>query len=90
MQMRKFVYKTSYHIAYKKQGYIFFCCQNYNTMSSRLKKKIDRLCAEVGKENAKALFEALTAERSAELTAARYFLSCKSIYKMMHEFFRRW
>lgn len=88
--MRKFVFKKSYRISYKKQGYIFFCCQNYSALSSRLKKKIDRLCAEIGKENSKALFEALTADRSVELTAARHFMSCMSLYKLMHEFFRRW
>ena len=88
--MRKFVYRKNYRMTYKKQGYIFFCCQNYSALSSRLKKKIDRLCAEVGKENSKALFEALTADRSVELTAARHFVNKHSLYKMLHEFFRKW
>ena len=88
--MRKFVFKKSYRISYKKQGFIFFVCQNYRAQSSRMKKKIDRLCAEVGKENNKALFEALTGESSVELVAARHFISVHRLYELVHEVFRKW
>lgn len=88
--MRKFVVKKNYRMSYKKQGYIFFACQNYDAMSARMKKKIDRLCEEIGKDDSKALFEAMTGDRSVERIAARHFVNRHKLYKMIHEFYRKW
>ena len=88
--MRKFVYRKSYRMSYKKQGFIFFVCQNYNAQSPRMKKKILRLCSVIGQDNSKALFEALTGESSIELTAAKHFLSARFLYDLVHQVFRRW
>ncbi len=77
-------------MSYKKQGYIFFACQNYRTMSARMKKKIDRLCSEIGKEDKDALFEAMTGEKTVEHIAARHHITCRRLYLLVHEFYRKW
>lgn len=77
-------------MSYKKQGYIFFVCQNYRTMSSRMKKKIDRLCNEIGKEDKDALFEAMTGEKTVEYIAARHHITNRRLYLLVREFYRKW
>ena len=77
-------------MSYKKQGYIFFACQNYSAMSPRMKKKIDRLCEEIGKEDKDALFAAMTKEESIEYIASRHHINCHRLYRLVHEFYRKW
>ena len=88
--MRKFVFKKSYGMSYRKQGYIFFCCQNYAKLSPRMQKKVLRICDSVAGELSKALFEAMTSETVPELIAAKHFISTKKMYQLIQEFFKNW
>lgn len=76
------------HIPYNRQGLIHFICVNYEDMPDKVREKIDRLCDEIGGEDAEALFEVLTNDTKPIYgIAAEFYVNEKKLYKMRKEFY---
>ena len=77
-------------LPYNRQGLIHFICMNYADMPEKIKRKIDSLCEEVGKEDSEALFEVLTNDnKSVYLIASESFVNEKKLYQLRKEFYER-
>lgn len=77
-------------LSYEKQGYIYFACRNYAVLSGEAKKKIHRLCDEVGGEYSDALFAVLTTSKSVRTAAIEYHISERLLYNLRVKFYERW
>lgn len=79
----------SIKLPYKKQGYIRFTCWNYEDLPQKTQALINRICAEVGGEDAPALREFLTTDKTAVAVAMKYFVRENKLYDMRREFYIR-
>ena len=79
------------HIPYEKQGLIHFTCVNYRDLPDDVIRKITRLCDEVGKEHALALFEVMTnKDKSIRSLALEYHISESQLYLYRKRFYEAW
>lgn len=79
------------HIPYNKQGLIYFICVNVKDMPEDVQQKILNLCIEVGKEDYRALYEAVTNDKKSILSISlEYFLNEKKLYRLRKEFYEKW
>ena len=77
-------------LSYNEQGLIYFICLNYFDMPEAVKRKITKLCFEVGQKQHKALFELLTNEHKtiSDLTD-EYSVSKNELYRLRREFYKK-
>jgi len=77
-------------LSYKRQGYIFFLCQNYAYLENRVQNRISQLCLEITGEYYQALFKFLTSDPD-EIPAWRiaqdYYIPVNRLYKLRKQFF---
>lgn len=62
-------------LGYREQGMICFTCLNYPLQSVYMRRKIDRLCLEVDREDKEALFCLVTKDESVTKLARIYYIS---------------
>ena len=77
-------------VSYKRQGYIFFLCLNYNYLSEEMKQRIVQLCIDISAEDYRPLFKFLTTnpdEMPAWRIAGEYFIPVNRLYKLRKEFY---
>lgn len=77
-------------LPYKKQGYIFFLCQNYDELSEDIQMEISLKCDEVAGEYSDALFAVLTTEKSISSIALQYHISESALYRYRKQFYEMW
>ena len=77
-------------MSYSEQGMICFTCLNYPLQPVYMRRKIDRLCATVGKEDARALFVMVTQDESVTKLARLYYISERKLYDLRKEFYEKW
>ena len=78
-------------VPYKRQVTIYVTCLNYYDQPAAVRKKIDRLCEEVGgeAETAAALKEWLITDGNAEAIALAHHLSPRTLYRRRALFYKR-
>ena len=77
----------------KKQGLLFFVCQNYEEQPERVRQRIRRLCDRIsGGEEAyrAALFDMLTTRESVTALSLRHNVSAAKLYDLRREFYEAW
>jgi|GEM_PF-591345 len=74
-------------LPYAVQGRIFFTCLCYDILTPREKRRIERLCGEVGGEHRRALFALLTGRGSVISTAMNSYVSESTLYRLRRDFF---
>jgi len=77
-------------VGYKEQGMICFTCLNYPLQSVYMRRKIDRLCLEVGREDKEALFALVTQDESVTKLARLYYISERKLYDLRKQFYEKW
>lgn len=87
---KKFIYLRAVERTYQEQGKIFFECQTYAKNTKTVKDKIDRICAEVGKQHAKALKEFLTTSADMQYISTKYYVSVPTLDRLRKAFYERW
>lgn len=88
--MRTFKKLRGVDLPYNKQGEIYFVCQNYRGQPKKVRDKIDRLCREIGREYADALFEMVTTDKGCTAIAMEHYMSEMTLYKLRRRFYERW
>lgn len=58
-------------------------------MPGEMKGYVDALCREIGKEDARALFDYLTTDDTACCIAGRYYVRENNLYDMRRKFYSR-
>ncbi len=78
-------------VSYRKQVHIYSTCLNYRAQPAATRKKIDRLCEEIGGggEMTAALKEVLTTGGNVEAIALRHYVSKSALSRRRAEFYRR-
>ena len=77
-------------LSYKRQGYIFFLCQNYAYLENKIQTRINQLCLELTSEDYQALFKFLTTAPNdvpAWRIAQDYFIPVNRLYKLRKDFY---
>jgi len=77
-------------MSYKEQGMICFTCLNYPILSAYMRRKIDRLCLEVGQEDAQALFSLVTKDESVTKLSRLHYVSERKLYDLRKAFYEKW
>ena len=77
-------------MGYKEQGMICFTCMNYHIQPIYMRRKIDRLCQEVGKEDVEALFTMVTTDTAITKLARIYYISERKLYDIRKQFYEKW
>lgn len=81
----------SIRVPYKKQGLIYFLCVNIKEMPPDVRNAALNLCAELGGEDSKALYEFITNEsRNACGVSQKYFVNEKRLHRLRKEFYEEW
>lgn len=87
---RQFRLSRRLSVPYEKQGYIYFCCLNYEEVTGQQRRRIDSLCKSVGGEHRRALFEYLTSGSGAQKIADKHYISPATLYRLRQKFFESW
>ena len=74
----------------KKQGLIYYTCQNYNRLSNKTKQKIERLCEKHGGSYRAALFELITTPTTTVAMASKYFMSERTLQNCRKALYEDW
>lgn len=82
--------KRGINLSYNRQGLIHFTCINWRTQPKEIQDKIFDLCLEVGGEDAQALEEVMTTEKSILSISMKYFISEKRLYTLRKLFYEKW
>lgn len=77
-------------LSYNRQGLIHFTCINWKIQPKEIQDKIFDLCQEVGGEDAQALEEVMTTEKSILSISMKYFVSEKRLYTLRKMFYEKW
>lgn len=75
---------------YDQQGEIHFTCRNYARQPEHIKRKIERLCVQVGGDYAEALFRYLTTDISWQQTCMDYYISEATLSRIRRRFYESW
>lgn len=71
------------------QGLIYFYCANYKRLSPAQRKRIDKLCDEIGGQYGPALRSYLIhPEESAISVSMKYFVPEKKVYNLRAKFYK--
>lgn len=82
--------KRGIRLNYNKQGLIHFTCLDWKSQPKEIQDKIFDLCQDIGREDAQALEEIVTTEKSIVEISLKYHLNEKYLYKMRKLFYERW
>lgn len=74
-------------LPYKKQGFIFFLCQNYEELPEDIQTGIRMQCRLVAGEYAGALLAVLTTGKSISNIALQYHTSESALYRYRKRFY---
>ena len=72
-----FKHRKSMKLPYKRQGYIFFKCQNINCLTEKEQREIRNTCDKSGFSD--AVFEYITTEATSEDICKQYGLNDKML-----------
>lgn len=84
-----FRFKKSVRVPYKRQGYIYFTSLRYEELDEDKRETIRKLCRECGGRYSKALFEAVTTERSRGYICDTNYISRDTLKRMMKAYYER-
>lgn len=80
--------KKGIKLSYFKQGFVYFYCANYKSLSKSKRLSIDRLCEEVGDGDGSALRAFLiSADETALSISQKYFMSEKKLFRLRAKFY---
>ena len=85
-----FKHRRGFALSYVKQGKIYFTCRNYLQEPEQVQQKIRCLCDLCGGAYSKALFIALTTERSLRSVAMEYYVSEATLWRAVKKFYQNW
>ena len=75
---------------YDEQGYICFLCRTYQRQPERIKRRIEKLCVEVGGEYSDALLELMTARKTAQEVSNKRHVSLSVLYDLRKRFYENY
>lgn len=74
-----------------KQKLIYYTCLDFKEQPKEVQQRILSLCAEVGGEDQKELYEFLTVDhKTADCIARQHFSNEKRLYTLRKKFFEKW
>lgn len=89
--MRTFKKMRGIKLPYKKQGMIYFTCQNIQECSEETQEHIKELCREIAGADYEALFAVLTSEtETVRSVATRYYVAERKLYQLRKSFYEAW
>lgn len=74
----------------EEQGMIRYTCLNVDKQTERTRKKIKRLCDEVGGVYSAALWDVMCTKKSITYIAQKYFVSESELYRRRKNFYESW
>jgi len=81
-------YKRGIGLDYDRQGYVYFTSRRFTELNPRQQGRIRELCRECGGENAGALFEFVTTDRSATAICMAHYISSKTtLYRAVKRYY---
>ena len=80
----------SLNMSYKKQGYIYFTCLNYQNLSDQQQREILNLCLKAGGEHYGALFELVTSDIGVRKAASKHYISESTLHRIRNKFYSEW
>lgn len=83
----RFRYVKSSRLSYKRQGLVWFQCQNYKRLSKREQEKIRRAAERAGGEHAAAILDYMTTDASWRWVCVNHFISDATLQRIRKKFY---